>query len=121
MTPALMKERRTSVSPTDAERIVDHLRDPQSLGLVGDRLVEAAEPSEAIDHPDAFVDRYGRRVSESFVDPVGRQRREVVDGQGDRSFVVAPLEVSLSEVARGQEPELQVTRAVGNLQCAGAR
>src|SRR5262249_37147349 len=105
-TRAHVKERRASVSATDAERIVDHVRDPQGLGLVGHRLVEAAELPEAIEHRDAFV-RYGRRVSESLVDRGGWKRREVVEGQGDRPSVVAPDVVCLCEIAHGQEPELQ--------------
>ena len=56
-----------------------------------------------------------------LLDPVGRQRREIVRGQLDHPGEVAPIEASLREIGRGHKPEPQVPEARGKLHRPGAR
>ena len=67
----------------------------------------------------AIVDRCRCGVPEILVDPVGGQRREVVGGQLDHPLVLAPEVMRLLEKARGEDAELQVSEALGDLQRAG--
>ena len=92
----------------------DHLRFPL------DRLGESAELGQARDEEEAIVDRWRRRTSEVVVDPVGRQRREIVGGQLDHPLVLAPDRVHLDEKARAEDAKLEVLEAPGDLQSAGA-
>ena len=106
---------------TNGERMLGRPGEPEQLGLIRGRLGESAELGETADHPEATVDRYRYgAVSERLVDPVGGQRREAIGGQLDRLLEIAPVEMRLREIGRGQDAEPQVPEAPGNLQCAGA-
>ena len=78
------------MGPADGERMLRWLGEPDRLGFVLGRLGESAELGEAHDQKAAIPDRWRRGVSEILVDPVGRQRREIVGGQLDHPLVLAP-------------------------------
>ena len=54
-----------------------------------------------------------------LVDPVGGQRREVIGGQLDHPFVLAPEVMRLHEIARGENAEFEVPQRTRDLQRAG--
>ena len=104
----------------DAVRVLRRLGEPDRLDGVPGRLVEPAQLGEAPHERDAIVDRRRREPSERLVDPVRGQRREVVGGQLDHALVVASKVVRLLENVRGDDAELQIPEALGDLPGAGA-
>src|SRR4026207_1124678 len=116
-----MKPARGVVGFPNRERMLGWPGESEQLGLVRSRLGESAELGKAVDYPEATVDRdrYGA-VSERLVDPVGGQCRAAIGGPLGRPLEVAPIEMCLCEIGRGQNTESQVPEAPGNLQRAGA-
>ena len=111
---------RGVVGQADGVRVARWSGEPDHLGFVFGRLGEPAQVGEADEQPEAIVDRGRLAASKELVDPVGRQRREVVRGQLDHSRVFAAVVVRLREIGRGENAESQVPEAPGDLQRAPA-
>jgi hypothetical protein len=82
------------------------LGESDHLGLVAGHLGESAELSEALDQPVSIVDGYWGRPAKILVNAFGRQRREVICGQLDRSLVLSPVVMHLQEIGRGENAEI---------------
>lgn len=73
------------------------LGEPDDLGFILNRLGEPAELGETHDQPHPVEDGYRRGLSETVVDPVHGQGRQVVGAKFDHPLVLAPPVVCLDE------------------------
>src|SRR5262249_8526656 len=105
---------------TDGVRMMRRLGEPDRLGCVFRRLSESAEPREALNEQVAIEDRWRCSESQILVDPIDRQRREVVDGQLDYALELALEQMHLRDVMCGEYTKPQIPDALGDLQRAGA-
>jgi hypothetical protein len=93
---------------------------PDRLGLVFSRLSESANLGEAQGQPGAIEDRRGCVDSEKLVNPIARQRREVVGGQLYDLLVLAPDVMHMLEEGHGEDAEPQVLEPPRDVQRLGA-
>jgi len=107
---------RSEIGPTNRENVLRWLRDLDRLRRVLGRFGESAELDEAHDRIGAAKDRWQRSHTEIFVDPAGGQHCEIIEDVP----VFTPIIIDLLEMARGDDAKLQIPKALGDLQRAGA-